>query len=123
MTGPVASPERAEGQAHRGAGVAEKAARDRIAPQAGTIRGRLLVLLVRSGVRGLTAVEAVVAYREAYGETRLLYSIAPRLSELVAEGYAGTTGTRRRVTEASPAREAYAATDAGRRWAQAGGHR
>lgn len=121
MTRPVTSPARAEGKAHRRAGVAEKAARDRIAPQAGTIRGRLLILLVDSGGLGLTAVEAVAAYKTAHGEERWLYSIAPRLSELVADGYAQMTGSRRRTTQESPSREVYIATDAGARWA--GAHR
>jgi len=118
VTRPAASPARAEGQAHRRAGVAEKAARDRIAPQAGTIRGRLLVLLVDSGGLGLTAVEAVGAYKTAHGEERWLYSIAPRLSELVRDGYAEMSGSRRRTTAESPSREVYTATEAGARWAR-----
>lgn len=118
MSAPEVSPQRAEARAHRGAGRAEREARDRIAPQVGTIRGRVLRMLVAAGDVGLTATEARDLLEAEHGEDRDLYSVAPRLSELVSDGYARQSGSYRRKKPSSPRREVYVATDAGRAWAR-----
>lgn len=118
-----AAPLGGEAQAHNGAGTAEGEARDRMAPKVGTIRGRVLQMVVAAGDRGMTALETV----DAYGVGRLRrYSIAPRLSELVFEGYLVDSGrTRRETTEegveiiGAPRQIVYIATDLGRAWAEA----
>ena len=119
----MSAPLRAEGRAHKGAGTAEREARDLIAPKVGTIRGRVLQMVVDAGEQGMTALEACDAYPQPRSK---LYSIAPRLSELEAEGYVEDSGrTRREVAEVgvemigAPRRKVYVATDAGRAWAEA----
>ena len=102
------------GQAHRDAGETEVAARDRIAPKASQLRGRVLYLVAQAEEQGLTATETYDLYVQAFGEPRGgLYSIAPRLSELERSGY----------LEASPQvrdrRQAYVATADGHAWAEA----
>lgn len=105
--------QRHEAQAHDGAGATELAARDRIAPKAGQIRGRVLLLVAEAGDQGLTATEAYDLYVKAFGEPRGgLYSISPRLSELERSGYV-IKGLRVRER-----RSAYVATPAGRTWAE-----
>lgn len=100
-------------QAHADAGPTELAARNRIAPKAGQLRGRVLRLVVLCGEhRGLTATEAYATYVELWGEPKGgLYSLAPRLSELEREGYVIKGETR-------DARAAYVATAAGRAWVE-----
>lgn len=116
----MSAPVKAEAQAHRRAGRAEREARDRVALAAGTIRGRVLQMLVEAGEVGLTAWEAWKLYNEQTGEDRELYSIAPRLSELSPPNgvYAEQTGSFRRPTPTRPRREVYRATEAGRLWVQ-----
>lgn len=110
----TASPARSGAQAHGGAGETEREARDRIAPRAGTLRGRVLAAVVASA-DGLTALEA---WRLLVGDSGLgLYSIAPRLSELESDGYVHVTGSRREREDA-PRRQVYAATRDGQAWAQ-----
>jgi DNA-binding PadR family transcriptional regulator len=101
-------------QAHRGAGSTETAARDRIAPKAGQLRGRVLALVAEAGDDGLTATEAYALYVEAFGEPRGgLYSISPRLSELERAGYA------QKGEQVRDRRQAYTATADGIAWAGA----
>lgn len=99
-------------QAHTDAGPTELAARRRIAPKAGQLRGRVLRLIVRCGEdKGLTATEAFDLYTELWGEPKGgLYSISPRLSELERQGYV-------RKGEVRNDRAAYVATDAAIAWA------
>lgn len=110
----MTAPSAAYASAHHGAKATETAAQQRIAPKAGTIRDRLLILVVDAGPAGLTATEALDLYRVLYGEPRGgLYSIAPRLSELERRGG---------WVEPGPVRDhrtAYVATTAGRAWAAA----
>jgi len=96
------------GQAHRDAGETETAARDRIAPKVGQLKARVLHALTEAGEQGLTATEAT----EAIGYTLdRLYSVAPRLPELVRGGYAAVTARR-------GDRQVYVATAAGIAWAE-----
>ena len=95
-------------QAHADAGGTETAARDRIAPKAGKLRGRLLAAVVEAGDDGLTIWEALDALDLP---ERRRYSLAPRFPELVRDGY---------LTKTSMVRDdcaAYVATDLGREWA------
>lgn len=110
----MTAPTRAEARAHTGAGQTEREARDRIAPQAGTLRGRVLTAITERGDDGLTALEATL--RLGYSRDRL-YSVAPRLSELENDGYVEITGTRR-PTPAEPRRQVYVATEMGRAWVE-----
>lgn len=103
----MSSPLRAEAPAHRGAGVTERAARDRVAPRAGTLRGRVLRALVATET-GLTAVEATSAIGLP---TDRLYTVAPRLPELVHDGYAEVVGRR-------GDRQTYGPTAKGRTWTE-----
>lgn len=96
--------------AHRDATFTERAAQRRASKFAGTLRGRVLAMIVEAGDEGLTAKEAYPAYVERHGEPRGGYnSIAPRLSELKKRfGYA---------TDSGPVRDgarAYVATPQGR---------
>jgi hypothetical protein len=100
-------------QAHRGAGSTETAARDRIAPKAGQLRGRVLALVAAAGDDGLTATEAYEAFVAEHGEPRGgLYSIAPRLSELERSGYLAPS------EQVRDRRQAYTATADGIAWAE-----
>ena len=96
-------------QAHADAGATERAARDRIAPRAGNLRGRVLAAVAAAGENGLTAVEAteVLHYNMAQ-----LYSVAPRFAELIRDGYVRVGGRR-------GDRQFYVATPAGLAWAEA----
>lgn len=98
-------------QAHADAGPTELAARQRITPKVGQLRGRVLGLVVACGSEGLTATEAYALYVEAFGEPRGgLYSVSPRLSELERQGYVRKGATR-------DDRISYVATAAGIAWA------
>lgn len=114
MTATIPAQRRHEAQAHLGAGRTERAARDRIAPKASQLRGRVLFLVAQAGEQGLTATEAYELYVQAFGEPRGgLYSIAPRLSELERSGYLEASAQVR------DRRQAYVATADGRTWAEA----
>ena len=108
MTGP--SPLRAVAQAHADAGPTERAARTRAAIRAGSLRGRALVAIAEAGDRGLTIEEAM---RVLGIPERRRYGLAPRLSELVHDGYA--TASRELVRGRSMA---YVATAEGDAWAR-----
>lgn len=101
------APDTPAAQAHTSAGPTELAARRRIAPVAGKLRGRVLFMLAQFGDEGLTATEATTAL--GYDLDRL-YSVAPRLPELVKDGYAAVAGRR-------GDRQVYVATTAGLAWA------
>ena len=96
-------------QAHRDAGTTERAAQQRASRFAGSLRGRLLQLVIDAGDAGLTATEAYELYRPIYGDPPGgLYSLAPRLSELERTGHVEKAWVRDR-------RAAYRATDKGQR--------
>jgi hypothetical protein len=97
-------------QAHADAGPTELAAQRRASRFAGTLRGRVLQLIVEAGDQGLTAKEAYPLYVDRHGEPAGGYnSIAPRLSELKKRyGLADDTGPVRDKSRA------YVATAAGR---------
>lgn len=107
-------------QAHRDAGMTEAEARDLIAPRAGTIRGKVLRLIVGMGDLGLTATEAQQVYGIVHRPIGL-YSIAPRLTELLHGGYV-VVGDPRSPSPGTPRRQSYVATDAGRAWVLANHH-
>lgn len=122
----AASPARAQAQAHRGAGVTEREARDRIAPRVGTLRAAVLRLVVDAGPDGLTALEAWELHYESPNGVRPtgLYSVAPRLSELESDGYVEVDGARLERVDGveqpgTTRRQVYVATDSGRAWAEA----
>ena len=105
------NPTSTQAQAHADAGPTELAARDRIAPKAGHLRGGVLLLVAWAGDVGLTATEAFANFCEVYGEPKGgLYSVSPRLSELERQGYV-------RKGDVRDDRVAYVATAAGRSWA------
>ena len=93
---------------HRDAGTTERQAQQRASRFAGSLRGRLLQLVIDAGSGGLTAVEAYELYRPIYGDPPGgLYSLAPRLSELERTGHVEKAWVRDR-------RAAYRATEKGR---------
>jgi hypothetical protein len=97
-------------QAHANATPTERAARERVAPVAGKLRGDALLAIVRFGEHGLTVSEAlgVLGLPE-----RRRYSLAPRFTELKQDGYV--------VDHHAPARSGgatFTATEKGRAWAQ-----
>lgn len=95
-------------QAHADAGTTERAAQKRASLFAGSLRGRALAAITAAGDRGLTVVEAL----DALGlPERRRYSLAPRLPELLREGYV-------RKGEVRDDCIAYVATAAGRAWAE-----
>jgi hypothetical protein len=96
-------------QAHADAGPTELAARRRASRMAGTLRGRVLAAVAAAGDMGLTIAEVLEGLNLP---ERKRYSAAPRLSELVREGY---------VEKSDMVREdcvAYVATAAGLAWAE-----
>lgn len=102
---------RAVAQAHRGADVTEREARDRAATTAGVLRVRVLAAIVAAGDRGLTSLEAwrVVAPDGTPGQ----YSISPRITELKDLQLVEKRGARR-DTPSAPRRLVWVATDVGR---------
>ena len=84
------------GQAHRLAGDTERAAAQRIAPRAGTIRWLVLRALHEADYGGLTNCETA----ELLG--RNLYSVAPRLTELALDGWVRDSGDRRPTPNGNP---------------------
>lgn len=95
-------------QAHADAGPTETAAQRRASIMAGSLRGRALTAIVNAGDRGLTVAEALDALQLP---ERKRYSLAPRLSELLREGYVRHGDVRGDYA-------AYVATDTGRTWAR-----
>lgn len=96
-------------QAHHNAGPTELSARRRIAPRAGHLRGRVLAAVVAAGDLGLTVDEALEGLNLP---ERRRFSVAPRFSELLREGYV------EKSTLVRDKHVAYVATAAGRAWAE-----
>lgn len=103
------NPDSRTAQAHRGAERTELAAQARASVTAGTLRARALAAVVAAGDRGLTVLEAL----DVLGlPERKRWSLAPRLPELVREGYAVKSD---RVADGCAA---YVSTAAGRAWVE-----
>lgn len=94
-------------QSHADAGPSERAAQQRASIFAGPLRSRALLAIVYAGDRGLTVLEALDVLRLP---ERKRYSLAPRLPELLREGYVRKGDVRDDCC-------AYIATAAGRAWA------
>ncbi|WP_166535074.1 hypothetical protein [Blastococcus xanthinilyticus] len=110
------APSRPGAAAHAGAAAGEAGAARLVAYRAGTIRGHVLAHLIEVGPRGTTAIEAWDWYRATHSPTTERYSVAPRLSELVADGWAVKTGGTRNVRGAGyPPEEVYVLSARGRR--------
>lgn len=93
--------------AHTDAGPSERAAQRRASRMAGSLRSRVLTAVVVAGDLGLTVEEALEGLDLP---ERRRFSLAPRLSELLREGF---------VEKSPQVRDgfvAYVATDAGRAW-------
>lgn len=87
-----------------------------VAYKAGKIRARVLEHLVDAGPRGTTAIEAWHWYQATYFPTTERYSVAPRLSEMVGDGWAVKTGALRNVRGPGyPPEEVYVLSARGRR--------
>jgi hypothetical protein len=72
--------------------------------------------LIEAGPRGTTAIEAWRWYRATYSPTTERYSVAPRLSEMVGDGWAVKTGATRNVRGPGyPPEEVYVLSARGRR--------
>jgi hypothetical protein len=95
-------------QAHANADSTELAAQLRASRMAGTLRVRALAAIVEAGDDGLTVMELLSAL---WLPDRRRYSLAPRLSELLREGYVVKGEVREDCV-------AYVATAAGRAWAE-----
>lgn len=109
-------PERPAAAAHADAAHGEASTARLVAPTAGKIRARVLDHLIDAGPRGTTAIEAWHWYQATYSSTTERYSVAPRLSELVADGWAAKTGATRAVRGPGyPPEEVYVLSARGRR--------
>jgi hypothetical protein len=95
-------------QAHADAGPTELAAKRRASRMAGTLRGRALAAVVAAGDDGLTVTEALSVL---WLPDRRRYSLAPRFSELLREGFVVKGEVREDCV-------AYVATAAGLAWAE-----
>jgi hypothetical protein len=102
-------PDSATAQAHRNAGPTELDARRRASRMAGTLRGRVLAAVAAAGDMGLTVAEAMEGLNLP---ERKRYSVAPRFSELIHEGYVMKTAVVREN------HAVYVATAAGLAWAE-----
>jgi hypothetical protein len=110
------NPARPVAAAHADAAPGELQAARLVASKAGTIRARVLEHLVEVGPRGTTAIEAWEWYRATYSPTTERYSVAPRLSEMVGDGWAAKTGSTRNVRGPGyPPEEVYVLSVRGRR--------
>lgn len=96
-------------QSHADAGPTELSARQRIAPRAGHLRGRVLAAVVAAGDLGLTVDEAMEGLNLP---ERRRFSVAPRFSELLREGYV------EKSTLVRDKHVAYVSTATGRAWAE-----
>jgi hypothetical protein len=102
--------------AHADAAPGEANAAALAAYRAGTIRARVLEHLVDVGPAGTTAIEAWHWYRRVHAPGTERYSVAPRLSELVTDGWAVKTGGVRNVRgPAYPPEEVYTMSTRGAR--------
>jgi len=109
-------PARPAASAHVDAAPGEANAARLVAYKAGKIRARVLEHLTDAGQRGTTAIEAWRWYQATYSPTVERYSVAPRLSEMVADGWATKTGATRSVRGPGyPPEEVYVLSARGRR--------
>lgn len=109
-------PSRPGASVHADAGVGEATVARLVAYRSGSLRARVLHHLVTVGLEGTTAIEAWTWYRRTYSSATERYSIAPRLSELVSDGWAMKTGRLRNVRGAGCApEEIYVLSPRGRR--------
>lgn len=109
-------PGRPKAAVHANAAAGEATVARLVAYRAGSLRARVLHHLVVVGPAGTTAIEAWNWYRGTYSSATERYSIAPRLSELVADGWAVKTGQLRNVRGPGCApEEVYALSARGRR--------
>lgn len=109
-------PARPGASVHADAGVGEATVARLVAYRSGSLRARVLHHLVVVGPQGTTAIEAWTWYRRTYSSATERYSIAPRLSELVADGWAVKTGRLRNVRgEGCAPEEIYVLSPRGRR--------
>lgn len=112
---PLPNPARPAAAAHVDAAPGEANAARLVAYKAGTIRHRVLAHLIQAGPRGTTAIEAWEWYRARYSPMTERYSVAPRLSELVTDGWAVKTGATRNVRGPGyPPEEIYVLSQRGR---------
>lgn len=101
--------------AHADAARGEATAARLVAYRAGKIRARVLEHLVEVGGRGTTAIEAWQWYCRVHAPGTERYSVAPRLSEMVGDGWAVKTGGVRNVRGAGyPPEEVYRLSPQGR---------
>ncbi len=101
---------------HADAAPGETNAAALVAYKAGTLRTRVLAHLVDVGLHGTTAIEAWRWYQANHSPSTERYSIAPRLSEMVTDGWAVKTGALRHVRGAGyPPEEVYVLSPGGRR--------
>jgi hypothetical protein len=108
-------PGRATAAAHVTGGPGETAGAALMAYRAGTIRARVLEHLAAVGPAGTTAVECWRWYCSEHGQVER-YSVAPRLSELLGDGWAVKTGATRQTRGPNrPPEEVYALSPRGRR--------
>lgn len=113
---PLPNPARPKAAQHVDAAPGEANAARLVAYTAGKIRARVLEHLIAAGPKGTTAIEAWRWYRASYSSTTERYSVAPRLSEMVADGWAVKTGATRNVRGPGyPPEEVYVLSARGRR--------
>jgi hypothetical protein len=113
---PLPTPGRPTAAAHADAAPGEANAARLVAYTAGKIRARVLEHLIEVGPRGTTAIEAWRWYQATYSATTERYSVAPRLSEMVGDGWAVKTGATRSVRGPGyPPEEVYVLSARGRR--------
>jgi hypothetical protein len=89
--------ENTPGKLHRHAHDTERIAAEMVRPRTGTLRAKALVTIAAAGENGLTHGELA----ETTGERH--YSIAPRVTELVDQGWIVDSGRRRPTDTGSPA--------------------
>jgi hypothetical protein len=113
---PLPNPGRPAAAQHADAAFGEANAARLVAYKVGTIRSRVLSHLIEAGPRGTTAIEAWDWYRAEHSPMTERYSVAPRLSELVTDGWAVKTGATRNVRGPGyPPEEVYVLSQRGRR--------
>jgi hypothetical protein len=117
-SGPPLLPDvgRAKAAQHADAAPGEAGAARLVRYKAGKTRARVLEHLIACGPRGTTAIEAWDWYRATHSPTTERYTVAPRLSEMVADGWAVKTGELRNVRGPGyPPEEVYVLSVRGRR--------
>jgi len=91
------APGRPVAAAHADAAAGEATTARLVAYRAGKIRARVMEHLAAAGPHGTTAIEAWQWYCDTYAPGTERYSVAPRLSEMVADGWAVKPGGTRNV--------------------------